>query len=357
MSQGGIELLLVEDNDEDAQYLRRLLLEFGGDRPIELASVDRARKRQEAVEMLDEEPDIVLLDLGLPDSNGLETIRPVVDQAPHIPVIVITGSRERGLGRKAIREGAQDYLQKGKITKELLDRTIRYSIDRHSKQRQVVELNHRLSVLHRIVQQDIRDDIHMMVGRADELQTRVQPTGESVVASLLDTAHHALELTDRASELLDLVSTDDEVPLQAIQLSELIENRVERLQENHDCSVTVNGADREIAVKGIPMLRTAIEQLLVNAVRHNESAVPEVEIHVTDDQQTVSITVADNGIGIPDSQKTLLNGPETRYHQRAAIGTGLYLALTVIDQIDGSIEFADNTPSGTVVTITLTKAQ
>ena len=101
------------------------------------------------------------------------------------------------------------------------------------------------------------------------------------------------------------------------------------------------------------MFGTALEQLFLNAVRHNESEKPTVSVRLDVETDEVSVAVADDGIGIPDVQQELLNDPDRRYHEQAGIGTGLYLVLTVVEQLGGEIVFADNDPVGTVVTVTL----
>lgn len=95
--------------------------------------------------------DVVLLDLSLPDSQGLNTVTKLHTEVPDIPIVVLTGLDDRDVALQAVVQGAQDYLVKGKITAELLDRTIKYAIERehtarllrHSEDRyrQLVELS------------------------------------------------------------------------------------------------------------------------------------------------------------------------------------------------------------------------
>ena len=74
--------------------------------------------------------DALLLDLGLPDSNGMETLVKVISQYPELPVIVLTGLADEQAGVRAVHQGAQDYLTKGEINSDLLIRSIRYAIER-----------------------------------------------------------------------------------------------------------------------------------------------------------------------------------------------------------------------------------
>lgn len=356
----GIDLLLVEDDPEDAIAIERMLVEFGtgNERSVELGGIQRAGRLEDALESIVDDPDIVLLDLNLPDSHGIETVESLTDRAPHVPIVVITGSGDADLGPEAIKRGAQDYLQKGRITDEILHRTVRYAIDRHEKQREIVALNRRLALLNRIVSQDIRTDLNVVVGRGDELRERIDPVQASLVDSVLDAADHASDRTNTAAELLSLLSTVDERDLDVLDIGRIVEEQIGRARDRHDVSLTVErrAAANELVVESSPLLRSALEQLLSNAIRHTDRETPQVVVTLDSTAASVTVRIADDGVGISDAQKRLLNDSDRRYHEQSGIGTGLYLVMTVLEQGDGTIEFADNQPRGTVVTVRLPRA-
>ena len=120
-----MRVLLVEDDEGDAFLVRELLLDAGSD--VELS---RARTLAEAVTALPGAVDCVLLDLGLPDADGLAALRAVLDVAPSIAVLVLTGLADEHRGTEAVAGGAQDYLVKGAIDGQLLTRAIRYAVER-----------------------------------------------------------------------------------------------------------------------------------------------------------------------------------------------------------------------------------
>jgi two-component system, cell cycle sensor histidine kinase and response regulator CckA len=122
-----IAVLLVEDNAGDARLLQEFLREVASTR-FELTQADRL---DEAIACLAQNRfDIVLLDLSLPDSQGLNTFLELHRQAPSLPIIVLTGLDDETLAMKAMHEGAQDYLPKGQVDGHLLGRSIRYAIER-----------------------------------------------------------------------------------------------------------------------------------------------------------------------------------------------------------------------------------
>ena len=122
-----IKILLVEDNPADADLLAELL-EVSVGVEWELVSVEFLR---EAIAHLGKQPfDVVLLDLSLPDSRGLETLTRLLEVAPDTAMVVMTGLDDEDLALDSVRLGAQDYIVKGQITAQLLVRTIRYAIER-----------------------------------------------------------------------------------------------------------------------------------------------------------------------------------------------------------------------------------
>jgi PAS domain S-box-containing protein len=127
-----MKILLVEDNQTDARLFHELIAEFH--RP------DQARPAPEVVwanclakglEILAEQKiDIVLLDLSLPDSHGLETLYQTQDRAGSVPIVVLTGNGEESLAVKAVRQGAQDYLMKAEVSGPSLWRATCYAVER-----------------------------------------------------------------------------------------------------------------------------------------------------------------------------------------------------------------------------------
>ena len=119
-----IRVLLVEDDDGDAFLVEELLREAGGG-----VEVQRARLLADARKPI-RDADCVLLDLGLPDSQGLDGLRWLLRERPDVAVVVLTGLADEYLGEQAVKAGAQDYLVKGDVSGKLLLRVIRYAMER-----------------------------------------------------------------------------------------------------------------------------------------------------------------------------------------------------------------------------------
>lgn len=129
-----IQVLLLEDNPGDA-LLFRTMLSTEDTIPFEIEHVTKlsaALKR-----LADQDVDIALLDLSLPDSQGLQTFYTAHDEAPQVPIVVLSGSGSEAIAIEAVQAGAQDYLVKGEINDRTLVRSIRYAIERARTERRL----------------------------------------------------------------------------------------------------------------------------------------------------------------------------------------------------------------------------
>ena len=141
MDDTPLKILLVEDNPGDARLIQEMLNES------RTARFELAHKKylDEALKCLEEAPfDVVLLDLSLPDSQGLETVVRTLSSAPTLPIIVLTGLDDDTLGVQSVEKGAQDYLVKGHLNERLLVRAIMYALERKHAEEKLSRAYHEL---------------------------------------------------------------------------------------------------------------------------------------------------------------------------------------------------------------------
>ena len=123
-----LQILLVEDNVGDARLLYEM---FSQERPDSFKLTHLMRMSEAEVHLAKGGVDIILLDMGLPDGHGLDTVKRARAAAPDVPMIVLTGLDDEELAAEAMKEGAQDYLIKGQIENRALPRAFRHAIERH----------------------------------------------------------------------------------------------------------------------------------------------------------------------------------------------------------------------------------
>jgi signal transduction histidine kinase/CheY-like chemotaxis protein len=139
-----MRVLLVEDNPDDALLIEDMLAATAVD-------IEHASTLSLALEKLTREDfELVLLDLSLPDARGPGTIGLIRNQAPGIPIVVLSGLSDENAAIQTMEQGAQDYLIKGQVDARLLWRSLRYALQRHAIEERIKQRNRELLVLKRI---------------------------------------------------------------------------------------------------------------------------------------------------------------------------------------------------------------
>ena len=135
LSKERLRVLLIEDDAENAVLIREMLAEAeGGSFDVQCAECLSAALAR----LVERGTDVVLLDLGLPDSSGIDTFVDVHVQAPDTPILVLTGLDDESVGLQAAREGAEDYLVKGQVSGNMLARAIRHALERKSIEKRMM---------------------------------------------------------------------------------------------------------------------------------------------------------------------------------------------------------------------------
>src|SRR5271157_2445037 len=144
MTSEPIKVLLVEDNPADVRLIREMFKEA----KVAWPAPEATPHLLTAVERLAKGGiDAVLLDLGLPDSQGISTFEKLHNQFPRTPIVVLTGLTDEELGLRAVQEGAQDYLVKGQVVSQWLCRAILYAIERMERKEALLRSEGRYHLL------------------------------------------------------------------------------------------------------------------------------------------------------------------------------------------------------------------
>ena len=360
-------VLLVEDSRAYAQLVEDMLEESGSG--LELA---HCRGIAEAkLRLADDRFDCVLMDLGLPDADGLAGMRRLLELAPSVPVVVLTGRDDDEVGLDAVKEGAQDYLVKARSDGPLIARAIRYAIER-----KLVELE--------------------LADRADQIQAFAERQRDFVAS-----ASHELR-TPLTSILgyLEIVLEDDEPGFEEQRAHvEVAYRNSRRLLALVEDLLTVNKLDsgnlgvdvedvpladllraaREVGIGlcaragldlRIPQIAPAVsvradrarvvevlDNLIGNAVKFTPAGgVVALETRVEADR--VVLSVSDTGVGIPAEDlpsifDRFFRSPDSVRMAIPGTGLGLSIARRLVELQGGDITVASSVGSGTTFTVTL----
>jgi PAS domain S-box-containing protein len=142
-----IRILLVEDNEGDARLVKENLQEMS----VVNYEIDHVTRFKNAIEhVTSHEYDLVILDLGLPDSSGFQTFKNFQLVAVDVPIVIFTGLGDEELSIKTVQAGAQDYLVKGHVDSYILTRAIRYAIERKNTEKKILRLTKLLKAVRNV---------------------------------------------------------------------------------------------------------------------------------------------------------------------------------------------------------------
>jgi PAS domain S-box-containing protein len=213
-----------------------------------------------------------------------------------------------------------------------------------------------LEVLNQVVRHDIRNHMTVVRGRATLVGDHLDEEGQEHLAAVHRATENAIELTKTARDLAaTMLSTEDDV--EPVPLDHHLEQPIETVRGAFAHAViTVDDRIPSVRVRGNDLLEAVFRNILHNAVVHNDAETPKVEVSITTDEETIGVSIADNGPGIPDDQKEDVFGRGEKGLDSPGTGVGLYLVKTLIQQYGGSVWVEDNEPEGSVFRVELPRA-
>jgi signal transduction histidine kinase len=358
-----LRILLVEDDDTFAAFLETALA--AEDDPPELShAVDLAG----ALERLRQGgPDAVILDLNLPDSQGLDTLRAVVTAAPLLPVVVLTGAADIALARKALQLGAQDWIVKGQFDAEIVQRAVRYAVERKALTDRLVEAQ-KLEVAGRLasgVAHEFNNVLTAIAGSAHLVEEAEDAEGRRQALELL---HRAARQGIALSRQLLSLARDPPMNAELLSLGDLLQRSRLMIQAVLPSAIELElGPAEDVLVRIDP---GQFDQLLLNLVLNARDAMPSggtLRIGVTAESAPEQgatqwhpgfpicavLRVSDTGVGIDPAIRSRLFEPF--FSTKGPRGTGLGLAAVseIVGRFRGAIHVDSTLGAGTTITVSL----
>ncbi|OUL37073.1 hybrid sensor histidine kinase/response regulator [Nostoc sp. T09] len=389
MEKNIIHILLVEDSPTDAMLLRQVLSRANPgewqmthvERLSEAIDISRENTRQISDDSQQEsfkqhKFDVVLLDLHLPDSTGLDTVKEYRAAIPDICVVVLTGLDDEDLALQAMSEGAQDYLVKDQITIQRLLRAIRYAIERgeilnklresEERSRQALtkeqELNELKSNFVAMVSHEfrtpmttIRTAIEILEYNnhklTDERRAKYFVRIQKAINQTLQLLDEILFLSRTEASKLDLYPTPLNLESFCSELTEIFQLST---GSQHNIIFTSQGESTQ-AEMDEELLNSIFTNLLSNAIKYSPQQ-SNILFDLTFEDDIATFRVQDQGRGIPlKDQPHLFQTFYRASNVGTAQGTGLGLAIVkkCVDLHRGQIQIESQQDVGTTVTVTL----
>jgi signal transduction histidine kinase len=366
MERENIRVLLIEDNPGDAALVREMLRDVAA-----AFAVNIANRLESGIELLQKEDfDIALLDLNLPDSRGLETFDRTQKVKPELPIILLTGLEDEQMAQQAVKGGAQDYLVKGQLDARLLDRAIRYGIERKRIATENVRLYREADEANRAKDQflatlshELRTPLNAILGWIVILQNHNLAEAEKSRA-LSSIERNARLQAHLIAELLDIsriISGKFPINPQAIDLIAVIHAAIDAVRfgaQAKRIDIELDLPDEPALVVGDPeRLQQIFWNLLSNSVKFTGTAgVIRVELR-KGQEQNWDIRIIDSGIGIkpeflPHVFERFRQGDGSATRAHGGLGLGLAIVRHLVELHGGSV-VADSAGDGKGATFTV----
>jgi len=368
MKDQSTHVLLIEDNPGDADLVRLRLVE--GKSPVEVNCVSRLSDGLDSLQKTS--PSVILLDLNLPDSQGAETFRKVLEQAPNVPVVILSGQDDEALAMKALHQGVQDYLVKGAISSGGLDRAMRYAVERQallrslemSRKQQLEFKNQFLSHVSHELRTPLTCIHQFTTILLDGLAGEVSPDQRDHLKTILKSVNQLGAMVRDLLEASRAESGKIRIEPRCVQIGELVRQAVAMMQPiAHEKEVGLEvGVDTRIPfVHGDP---GRILEVLINLIENGIKFTPQggaVTVQaslVQTDPEFVYISVVDTGCGITPEARALVferlyQDPNAVDNNRKGLGLGLFIAKELVNLHGGRIWVASEPGHGSTFSFTL----
>ena len=374
-----LNVLLVEDNPGDAHLIQRLLTKSSATKHA-LETVDRLNA---GIERCGHgSVDVVLLDLGLPDSQGFATVATMRAAAPHVPIIVLTGLNDLELAVHAVREGAQDYLVKGMVTADTLERAMYYAIERKNLEEQLTQYSEHLEELVEqktaelkraerlaaigqmaaMVGHDLRSPLQAILNtiylerkQVDLLEgylaPRKAPSAQELRGGLDKLDEQVAYMSSMVTDLLDFARTPNP-KITHTSAEQLVNDALGRVVAPNNVEIQKK---LDPSLPDIDVDPFLMQRALTNIIGNAFQAMPEggtLSIVTRKNGQSTSIEVADTGMGIPPENISKLFEPLFSTKSRG-VGLGLAIVKSIVDAHSGTITVESDLGRGSTFCIAL----
>jgi sigma-B regulation protein RsbU (phosphoserine phosphatase) len=364
-----LHILLVEDNPGDARLIREELREPSLDHEImHYATLTEAIERISAHAPGD--IDVVLLDLSLPDVQGIDSVMRVRNAAPWMPIVVLTGLEDEGLAFRAVEEGVQDYLVKGRVNGSVLVRALRYAIERkrvEEGQRREEEAERTAKfreMFMGVLGHDLRNPLQSitlgsgLLAQADDLPPRHAKSVQRMASSAQRMVRMIDDLLDFTRARLGGGFSLDKAQVDAAEICRQVTDELEVSFPNRTIETSVIGN-----VGGV-WDRDRIAQVASNLISNALSYSPPgttVRVALRDAGEHVELEVHNQGPCIPDDALAHLFDPfyradPSRRGTDKGLGLGLYITQQIVHAHDGTVTVQSTEKDGTTFTVSLPRA-
>ena len=369
--------VLVIDDERGPRESLKMVLKYD----YEMFLADRV---DAGIELLrTEDPDLVIMDIRMPEKNGIEGLQEIREINPNISIVMLTGFGDLETAQQAIRFGANDYLQKPfdtdeiqKVVKKYVDRSKLYSRKKQAQeelQKMTQSLGREVGKTNKLTSlgaasselvRDLRNPLTIIRGYLDLLNYELKEKSESTSGEMNEYLDQIESNVERCAELVEswrALGRFDFSQMQRLQLPKLMNDCFRDAAAHSDISfsVQVDGIEDQYEMLGERLqIKRALQNLIDNAVvAVEQQSSPRIVVLFSMTNNDIDVKVKDNGCGVDTQSLRWIFEP---FDNTAAIekgaGLGLFITKKVIEEHRGTMQFESRVGEGSIVTVRVPQA-
>lgn len=225
--------------------------------------------------------------------------------------------------------------------------------DRKQYEAELEQKSEQLQALNRVVTHDIANDLSVITGWLDVVANEVESEeGQEAIEVVTESTYHIDELIDIVRDFMRAMEEGVETE-QAMDLEAVLPEQIEKVRDSYPhADITVKDVP-QVTVEADKLLSSVFQNLLRNGIQHNDTDDPSISVSTKVDDETVTVSISDNGPGVPDDVKREIFGKDEKGLSSEGTGVGLYLVHTLTEKYGGEAWVEDNEPRGAVFKVSL----
>ena len=350
-----LSILLVEDNSGDAKLVEHYLEISDATHFVDDVELTHLESLTAVADIDTEGFDVLLLDLGVPESSGLETLDRATEMVENLPIIVLTGMQDSEKSMEAIERGAQDYLPKSELDGDRLVRALRYAVVRSRQQRTLRRRRDQMEFFNSILQHDMLNGMNVIRARGEILVETLDGDDKEYAETIVDWSDDIIDLTDKVRSVLNTLSEDGMNEMQQRDLATVLDAAADRARSMSP-ACTVNNHVEDIEVAADELLEDVFGNLFLNAVEHGGEDVT-IDVTASVKDVLVEIRIADDGPGIDPARRRRVFERGQKGSGSSGTGFGLYFVDSMVESYGGSIWIEESDSGGAAFVLELPRTE
>lgn len=345
-------ILIIDDSEDDREAIRRMLSRARAN----AYQIFEAGSGEEGIRLFQESrPHCVLLDYSLPGRNGVAVLEEIRRSHPFAAAVMLTGQGSEAIAVDVMKAGAQDYLTKDVISRDMLERAIAHAVGRQELAAKLEEHRQSLEVFSRAMAHDLKEPLRTI--RSFGGVVRKSESLSEHDGRMLD---HVLRAAENMEELIGAITRYTRVEAQGqirrmpVSMASVAEQVRANLMEQMETSgATIEEQDLAEVDGDGTLLAQLLQNLVSNAIRYCADGRPRILLSMQRLPDAVELRVSDNGPGVPESYREEIFKPFRRLVGREVAGSGLGLSICRrIAELHGATIRCDVAPGGGALFVT-----